>query len=179
MAKYLQFLNPEQILKDIDLEAGMTIADFGAGSGYMSFKAAKLVGKNGSVDALDVKKSIIEHLQNEIKHQNLSNVKAVWTNLELINHNPIKDQSVDLVLIVNMLFQSNKHYQILKEAWRQLKSGGKILIIDWEKQATPFGPPKDERVDLEKLKQTAYSLGLNKIREFKPGPYHFGLVFKK
>ena len=67
------FLNPEKILKNLNLEAGMTIADFGAGSGYMSFKAAKLVGKNGSVNALDVKKSIIEHLKNEIKHQNLNN----------------------------------------------------------------------------------------------------------
>lgn len=173
------FLNPIQILKDLNIEEGMDIADFGAGSGYMAFPAAKMIGKKGTIYALDVNKTVIAHLQKEAKQKNLSNIKTAWTNLEMVNHNPIKPNTIDLVLIVNMLFESNKYYEVLKEACRILKPSGKTVIIDWIKQATPFGPPLDERVNLEKLKQTAYSLGLNKIKEIKPGPYHFGLIFKK
>lgn len=173
------FLNPIQILKDLNIEQGMDVADFGAGSGYISFIAAEMIGKKGTLYAMDVKKTIIKHLQKEVKQQNLSNIKVVWTNLEMVSRNPVKPNAIDMVLIINTLFESHKYYEILKEAHRILKHGGKIAIIDWIKQATPFGPPLDERVNLEKLKQIAYSLGLNKIKEWNPGPYHFGLIFKK
>lgn len=173
------FLNPIQILKDLNIEEGMNIADFGAGSGYMVFPAAEMVGKKGLIYALDVNKTVIAHLQKEAKQKNFSNIKTIWTNLEMVNRNPIKPNAVDLVLIVNMLFESTKYYEIIKEACRILKPAGRVVIIDWIKQATPFGPSLDERVNLEKLKQTAYSLGLNKIKEFEPCPYHFGIVFKK
>lgn len=173
------FLNPIQILKDLNTEERMNVANFGAGSGYMVFPAAEMVGKKGTIYALDVNKTVIAHLQKEAKQKNLNNIKTVWTNLEIVSRNPIKPNAIDLVLIVNMLFESNKYYEVLKEACRILKPSGRIAIVDWIKQATPFGPPLDERVNLEKLKQTAYSLGLNKIKEIKPGPYHFGLIFKK
>lgn len=176
---FSNFFNPTEILKEIGVQEGMRIADFGAGYGYMSFAASNLVGNKGIVYALDVKKAVIEHIKNEIKNNGFNNIKPIWTNLELFNHNPIKSGSMDMVLIVNMLFQSNKHKEILEEAKRVLKTGGTITVIDWKKQATPFGPPIDERVDLEKLKQTAYNIGLNRIKEFEPGPYHFGILFKK
>jgi len=179
MTDNAQFLDPTQILKDLNLEEGMIIADFGAGSGYMSFKAAEMVGKHGLVYALDVKKAVIEHLKNEIRRQGLDNVKSVWTNLEMVNYNPIKPGKVDIVMVVNMLFQSHKYADILAEAKRELKPGGKILVVDWKKTGAPLGPPVEERVDLEKIKQSAYTLELNKIREFEASPYHFGIVFKK
>ncbi|MFH1712968.1 MAG: class I SAM-dependent methyltransferase [Candidatus Jacksonbacteria bacterium] len=174
------FLNPIQILKDLNIEEGMNIADFGAGSGYMTFHAAKMIGKKGTIYALDVNKTVVAHLKKEAKQKNLSNIQTIWTNLEMVNRNPIKPNAIDLVLIVNMLFfESNKYYEVLKEAYRILKPAGRVVIVDWIKQATPFGPPLDERVNLEKLKQAAYNLGLNKIKEIEPGPYHFGLIFKK
>ena len=174
-----QFLNPSKILKDLDIEGGMRIADFGAGSGYMSFEAAEMVGSGGIVYALDINKSAIEHIKTEAEHRQLAQLKTIWTNLEMIGKNPIQDAGVDLVMIINMLFQSTKHYEILKEAHRVLKPGGRLVAVDWKKQASPFGPPTDERIDLDKFKEMAYNLRLNKISEFEAGPYHFGVIFKK
>lgn len=174
-----QFLDPNQILKHLNLEEGMYIADFGAGSGYMTFQAADLVGPTGKVYALDVKKSVIEHIANEIKERQLTNVKAVWTDLELVGKNPIPASTIDVVMIVNMLFQSTRHFEIMKEAKRVLKPAGRTLVIDWEKRSAPFGPPVDERLNLDQFKEMTYNLGLNKVQEFEAGPYHFGLIFRK
>lgn len=175
-----QFLNPDSFLKDLHLEEGMRVAEFGAGRGYIIFKVGEMVGQKGCVYALDIQKTVISHLENEIKRRaGVQNITPVWTNIELLGHNPIKNNELDMVLIVNTLFQSSKHRNILEEAKRVLKPGGDIVIIDWRRQAAPFGPDLEHRVDLEKLKQIAYSLELNKIREFEPGQYHFGVVFRK
>ncbi len=174
-----QFFDPDQILKDVGIEEGMIIADFGAGNGYMAFSAAPLVGSKGTVYALDVKKSVISHIRAEIKARSTSNIKLIWTNLEIFGANPIQDNSVDVVLIVNTLFQSQKHKEMLREAKRVTKSGGLIVIVDWKKESAPFGPPVDERVSIEKIKQIGYDMELNKIKEFSAGKYHFGIVFKK
>jgi ubiquinone/menaquinone biosynthesis C-methylase UbiE len=174
------FLDPREIIKLLDIKEGMVIADFGAGSGYKTFEAAKLVGQGkGMVYALDVKKSVIEHIKGEMKRKNISNIKPIWTDLEIPGRNHITPHSVDMVLIVNMLYQSIKHHNILEEAARILKPGGKIVIIDWISGNTPFGPSIDERVNLEKIKQIAYNLELNKIKEFQAGQYHFGVIFRK
>lgn len=173
------FLDPKKILLDMDLTEGMYIADFGAGSGYMSFQAAEMVGPRGRVYALDVQKPVIEHINQEIKARHLANIKVIWTDLEMVGRNPIPASSIDLVLLVNTIFQSTKKNEMLKEVVRQLKPTGRLLVVDWKKTSAPFGPRVDERVDLEKFKELAYNLGLNKIQEFDAGPYHFGLVFRK
>lgn len=173
------FFDPDEILKEIGVEEGMTLADFGTGGGYITFRAAPLVGSKGLVYALDVKKSVVSHINAEVKARAVPNVKPVWTNLEIIGANPIAANSVDIVFIVNTLFQSRRHKAILKEAKRVAKPGGRIVIVDWRKESAPFGPPPDERVSIEKLKQIGYDEGLNKISEFSAGKYHFGIVFKK
>ena len=174
-----QFLSPDSFLKDLHIEEGMRIAEFGAGRGYIIFKVGELVGQKGCVYALDIQKSVISHLKDEITHRGTQNITPTWTNIELLGHNPVKNNELDMVLVVNMLFQSSKYKNIMEEAKRELKPGGEIVIIDWKKQSAPFGPPLEHRVDLEKLKRIAYSLELNKIREFEPGQYHFGIVFRK
>jgi len=174
-----QFLDPKFLLEKIGIKQNMKVADFGAGTGYMAFAAADLVGRDGLVYALDVQKSVIKHLQTEIKRLKIANVQTIWTNLEKIGANPIKPLSLDLILIVNTLYQSTKQGEILREAIRALSAGGIILIVDWKSAGTAFGPSVDERVDIVKLKNLANNLGLNKIDEFEAGPYHFGLVFRK
>ena len=68
---------------------------------------------------------------------------------------------------------------IIEEAKRLLKSQAKLLVIDWLKTATPFGPSVEKRIDPLKVKETANKIGLNLIEEFQAGPYHFGLIFQK
>jgi ubiquinone/menaquinone biosynthesis C-methylase UbiE len=174
-----QFLDPTKLFEFFKIEEGMKIADFGAGSGYITFMAAKLLGKSGVIYALDIKKSVISHLKNEVKQRDVTQLKPIWTNLEMANCNPIQTGTIDIVLIITMLFQSIRHKEILTEAYRVLKPDGIIVIVDWKKEKTPFGPPVEERVPLEKIKEIAYAIGLNRLNEFEPSPYHFGIIFKK
>lgn len=168
------------VLGKAGLEAGMTVADLGCGNlGYFALPAAKMVGKKGIVYAVDILKSALESVASRAKIQGLDNVETVWTNLEIPGAAKIPEASVDVAYLVNMIFQSEKDDIILQETHRLLKSGGKAIIVDWLKIATPFGPPMADRSNPEEIKKFASDCGLKLAEEFSAGPYHYGLVFVK
>ena len=106
-------------------------------------------------------------------------IKIIWSNLEIVGATKIPEGSLDFALLVNILFQSKKHYEIIAEGTRLLKSGGKLLIIDWSNTTQGFAPPDDLQVDQEKIQGYAQQLDLKLLQSFKAGKYHFGLIFEK
>ncbi|MBI2474518.1 MAG: methyltransferase domain-containing protein, partial [Candidatus Taylorbacteria bacterium] len=61
----MSFSDPSHNVEQFDLQSGMTVADFGTGSGYYAFAAAKAVGDKGKVYAIDVQKPLLEKLKRE------------------------------------------------------------------------------------------------------------------
>jgi len=168
------------VFKKIGLEEGMKVGDLGCGNlAYYAINSAKAVGKKGFVFAVDILKSALNAVNNRIKQEGLENIKTVWSNLEIPGATNIPAESLDVAFIHNVLFQSVKHEGFLKETARLLKNGGKLMIIDWKKAGSPFGPPVKDRPDPQQIKQLAESIGLKLIEEFDAGPYHFGMIFTK
>jgi ubiquinone/menaquinone biosynthesis C-methylase UbiE len=88
----------------------------------------------------------------------------------------INTNEIDLILIVNVLFQSDRSDLILKEAERILKNEGKLVIIDW-KGDNPMGLKK-ELIDFDDIKKRLIG-SFNLEKEFDAGRYHRGLIFIK
>ena len=84
-----------------------------------------------------------------------------------------------MAFLINILFQSKHDDYVIREAVRLIKDSGKLLIIDWGRVATSFGPAAEDRVKPETLKAIASKLNLKLIDEFEAGKYHFGLLFEK
>jgi ubiquinone/menaquinone biosynthesis C-methylase UbiE len=168
------------VFEKVGLEAGMHVGDLGCGNlGYFAVPAARLVGKGGVVYAVDILKSVLEAVGNRARQEGLTNIQTIWSNLEIIGATKIPEGSLDLSMLHNMLFQSDKDDLVVKETYRLTKAGGKVLMIDWLKIEAPFGPPMADRPSPEDLKRYAKDAGLSLIEEFSAGPYHFGLLFTK
>jgi len=164
----------------LGVESGMAVGDLGCGNlGFFSVPAAKMVGKDGVVYAVDILKSVLEAVATRARQEGLANLQTVWSNLEIVGATKIPADSLDVAMLHNMLFQSVKDDQVIKEAARLLKVGGRLMIIDWLKVATPFGPPMTDRTDKEQIKSSGLSAGLRLVEEFEAGPYHYGLLFVK
>ncbi len=176
--KRFQFMNPDEVLGQLKLERGQRIADFGCGPGFFAIPAAKFVGDKGQILAVDIQLPVLEVLINKARREDISNIIPIRGDIEVLGGTEIKDASCDFVLISNVLFQSKKHKEILEEAKRVLKKGGKIVIIEWKKQAS-LGPLQDVRVSPLDLKKITEELGLKFDSEIKAGTYHYGLVFRK
>jgi len=170
----------DAILKKINLEERQQVAELGCGnSGFFVFPLAQLVGQRGRVYAVDILKTTLEEIRREAVKRNLPQILPVWSNLEIFKATAIETSSLDDVLLINTLHQSEKKIEILREAIRLLKRGGKLLIVEWKHADSPFGPAPERRVKVDSLKMAAPKIGLNIKEEFDAGPYHYGLVLIK
>jgi len=170
------FINPEEILNKIDLKEDLLACEFGCGSGIFTVSLAKKL-KEGKVYGLDIQEEKLSVLKNYALLENLSNIETIICDLEVPKGSTLQGNYLDLVLIPNVLFQSEKESIIIEEAKRILKSGGQLLILDWIKQSS-FGP-KQGRTTVGRVKEIAEKLNLRLKEEFSAGNYHYGLLFIK
>jgi len=168
------------ILSKMGIEERQQVAELGCGNfGFFVFPLARLVGRYGLVYAVDILKSTLEEIDKEAKKENLPQIKSVWSNLEIFKATNIAVGSLDNALLVNILHQSNKRAEIIREAIRLLKRGGHLLVVEWKNIDIPFGPDAERRVRLDSLKTVAPKIGLDIKEEFEAGPYHYGLILTK
>ncbi len=168
------------ILAKIDISARQHVAELGCGNfGFFVYPLARLVGREGRVYAVDILKPTLEEIGREAKKENLPQIIPIWSNLEVFRAAKIETSSLDSALLINVLHQSEKKVEILREAVRLLKRGGRLLIVEWKAADLPLGPAPEKRVNLEALKSAAPKIGLDLREEFPAGPYHFGLILTK
>jgi ubiquinone/menaquinone biosynthesis C-methylase UbiE len=169
-----EFLDPEKILKQLKLKENMIAADFGSGSGGWVIPLAKKL-EDGKVYAIDILEEPLSALRAKTKLEKISNVETIQADVE--KNVPLDSDSVDLVLMANLLFECGDKKSVLEEGKRILKRGGRILIIDWLKD-NPL-TPKIEKVSFAEIKKIARNLDLKLEKEFEAGICHYGLIFVK
>lgn len=174
-----KFINPAEIIKEIDLKEGLYIADFGCGTGIFTLQMAKVVGDKGKIYAIDVLKEALESIRGRASLENILNIEVIRGNLEVIGGSKVPENSVDLVLIANMLFQSKKRVAILKEANRILKKGGNVVVIDWLPEKAITTKSGGWAVSEAEAEKDAVEVGFVKERSFLAGLQHYGIIFKK
>jgi ubiquinone/menaquinone biosynthesis C-methylase UbiE len=172
------FLDTGRIVAGLNFQKGMSVADFGCGSGYFTIIIAKLLGDTGKMYALDIQESPLEAVKMKAQAEGLHNVMMIRANLEVAGSTKLPDDSQDWVLLANILFQSQKKKEIVQEAKRVLKSGGQILLIDWKK-GTGGGPPDSLRTDEGTMQQIVSGEGLSLVSSIDAGKFHYGMIFKK
>lgn len=173
-------LDPYSILSQAGLGQGMKLADLGCGAaGHFVIPAGKIVGDRGVVYAVDLLKSVLDAVKSRAKLEGVGNVKLVWSNLEIYGATDIAPGSLDVTLLVNTLFQIKKRDEVFREAVRLTKKEGKVVVVEWDLAEAPMGPPPAMRLSKDTVRELAGKSGLAEQKEFKAGPYHYGLIFIK
>ena len=100
-----QFINPADIINHLGVLRNSIVADFGCGSGYFSVPLAQFIGEEGKVYALDVLASALESDESKAKIHGLSNIITKRVNLEKEGGSKFSNESMDWVILKDMLFQ--------------------------------------------------------------------------
>ena len=173
-------LDVRSLLSKLNVHDGNIVADLGCGGGgYLVAAAAHMVGPKGLVYAVDVQKFVLDAIDSKLKMEGLGNVRTVLADLERYGMAKIPNETCDVVIVLNMLFQNTKHSEIIREANRMVRSGGKLAVVDWKVAPMPIGPDIKLRVSPDQIKSYATAQGLAMATEFNVGLYHYGLVFQK
>ena len=172
------FAHPVRNVGALGIEAGMTVADFGSGSGAYALAIAERLEGTGHIYAIDVQQDLLRRTHNEAQKRGYKNLSVIWADLEKENASKLADRSLDLVLVSNLLFQLDDKTAPLAEAWRILKPTGHLAIIDWSDSFGGMGPVKGDVITKDAALSLAQKAGFALQREFEAGAHHYGLIFR-
>lgn len=175
----LTFADPSAIVDQLTIELGSKVADFGCGSGFFSFEFAKRVGADGAVHAFDIMPSALESVASRAKILNLSNITVKRANLERENGSGLDPNSMDWVVIKDILFQNKNKDVILREVSRVLKSGGHAILMEWNPKESLVGPDVALRVSPDQLRTLVEAVSLAVEKELNVGGFHYAFLVKK
>ena len=153
----------KEILKRIGIEEGQIVLDFGCGGGNYTIPAAKIIGNEGKIYAVDEDGYKLKDLQEKAKSVNLHNIEIIKTSGEL--NFEFKDSAFDVVLLYDIFWylslQSPELSELLKGIYRVLKPDGLISVYP-------------EHIEAEKLKQKMGKSGFYLANRFRGKIIHEG-----
>jgi len=173
------FSDPVKIVEQCGIQVGQDVADFGSGTGAYSIAVSKALMSTGRVYAVDVQKDLLTKLKNTAAEAGLYNIEVVWGNAEKLGGSKLRDNSIDLVLLSNVMFQMEDRPSAIKECKRVLKPGGRVLVVDWADSFGGIGPQPVHLFKKEDARDLFEKSGFHVDREIAGGSHHYGFIFKK
>ena len=176
----IRFLDPERLLFNCGLKQAQTIADLGAGSGFYALAAAKVIDGGGKVFVVDVLDSALAHIASEARLRKVKNIQTVRADLERPGSvKAIPDGSCDIVILGNVIHQLKQRKFVFAEIYRILKTGGKVVIVEWNDRPTTIGPKAEDRLKKKDVQKMGAENGFKYLSEIETDSYHYGLIFQK
>jgi predicted methyltransferase len=120
----------DAVVRALNLQTGMRVADVGAGTGLYTRLFAREVGAEGKVYAVDIAESFIRSIQRDARAQGLQNVIGVVNTQTTTG---LHDESVDLVFLADTYHHFERPADMLESIYRALRSGGELVIIDFHR----------------------------------------------
>lgn len=167
---------PDLALDELKIAKSATVADIGAGVGYMSWRMAERVGPNGKVYANDIQPPMLELLKKNMQERHLTNVVPVLGDLD---DPKLPQGQMDLVLMVDVYHEFTQPQQMLRHIRDSLKPDGRMVLLEYraEDPAVPILPLHKMTVDQVKAEIEPEGFRLDKVIEALPRQHI--LIFKR
>ena len=144
--------NTSQLLMNMNIQPDDTIADIGAGSGYHTFKLAKLASE-GFVYAVDIQPEMLQAISVKQSEQQVNNIQTIQGSEKSIN---LDENSVSKILLVDVYHEFNFPKEMIESMHKSLTSDGKIYLIEYKAE--------DESIPIKEIHKMSEKQA---VKEFK------------
>lgn len=167
--------NSTMLIKNMQLQPGMNVADIGAGSGYHSRLISKLIG-NGKVYAVDVEPVMLVYLKQRIEQEKLSNIIPVLGTSTSVS---LPNESIDMMFLADVYHEFSHPYEMGQSMYNALKPNGKLVLVEFrmEDDAVPIKiiHKMSETQAVKEMKAAGFRLEKN----IKNLPWQHCMIFRK
>jgi ubiquinone/menaquinone biosynthesis C-methylase UbiE len=122
----------QQILKAVEIESGMAIADIGSGTGLYVGAFSQAVGPDGKVFAVDIAPNFVKHLRQRAKDEGLTNVEVVLCSARSVNLPP---DSIDRAFICDVYHHFEYPQDSLSTIYAAFRKGGRLILVDFNRDS--------------------------------------------
>jgi ubiquinone/menaquinone biosynthesis C-methylase UbiE len=165
---------PDKAIAALAISPGATVADVGAGSGYMTARLAAAVGPTGRVYATDVQPEMIEKLTARVKAANLQNVSPILATAE----DPrLPEGVIDLILMVDVYHELAAPQRVLQLLKHALKPAGRLVLIEYRKEDASIPIREEHKMTVNDAKAEVEAEGYRLASVVETLPRQHILIF--
>jgi ubiquinone/menaquinone biosynthesis C-methylase UbiE len=135
----LEAIPKEYIMRKLDLSRRDLVVDLGAGVGYFTFPMAE---RASEVISIDIEPKMLSVITSRMRGLGAENVRLIQAEMTAL---PIADSCVDFILAAFVYHEVANQGRLMDECSRILRPSGRLVVIDFQKHGTSFGPPVSER----------------------------------
>lgn len=167
---------PDKALDELRIAKGSTVADIGAGVGYMSWRLAGRVGPSGKVYANDIQQPMLDQLMKNMRARSIKNVQPV---LGEPDDPKLPAGALDLVLMVDVYHEFTDPQAMLRHIRESLKPDGRLVLLEYraEDPKVPINPL--HKMTVEQVKAELEPEGFRFEQTIETLPRQHILIFKK
>lgn len=166
---------PDDVVSNLNLRPTDVVGDIGAGSGFFSFRMAKLVPQ-GKVLAVDIQPQMLAMIEERKAAENVINIEGV---LGDIDDTKLPDSAVDLVLLVDAYHEFSHPWEMMQSIVSALKPGGRVVLLEYREEdaSVPIRPLHKMSQDQVKKEMAVFDLNFVETLDFLP--WQHMMIFSK
>jgi ubiquinone/menaquinone biosynthesis C-methylase UbiE len=167
---------PDAALDAIGIAKGSTVADVGAGAGYLTWRLAERVGPGGKVYGNDIQPQMLDLLRRNMQQRKITNVEAV---LGAADDPRLPRGGVDMVLLVDVYHEFSEPQAMLRHIRESLRPDGRLVLLEYrgEDPKVPIRP--EHKMTIAQVKAELEPEGFRMERVSEVLPRQHILIFRK
>ena len=164
------------LLPALKLKPGDVVADIGCGTGYFSWRMAKLVGDKGLVYGVDIQPEMLDLLAKQMEKRSVKNVKGV---LGTITDPKLPANSVDLVIMVDVYHEFDHPHEMMANIVNALKPGGRVVFVEYRAEDPEVPIKRLHKMSESQVRKEAEAHALKWVETSTILPRQHIIIFRK
>ncbi|HXX92733.1 MAG TPA: class I SAM-dependent methyltransferase [Planctomycetota bacterium] len=166
---------PTKVIDALELKGGEVVCDFGAGSGYYTFRLAPRLPQ-GKVLAVEIQDEMIRELKKNAEAKKTTNVEILQGT---VKDPRLPEKGVDLLLMVDVYHELEFPYETMLQVRKALKPGGRVVLVEFRKE-DPKVPIKEvHKMSEAQIQKEMGLFGLSHVKTVGTLPWQHIAIYAK